>query len=183
MAKFSILNLALNVAGFLYNNKPVAIYANGGEILRLSSIISCRVTDTARLMEHPVESGAIITDHKVFQPKRFVVTVALSEMNYSTEYAELYNVYKRCESVTLQTKAQIYQNLQIESIPHEEKAEAMTRLIFNIGLKEAQVVNASYIEGVSSGGGVASATNSSTVSRGAVKTGSSYLNNWFGGFL
>lgn len=182
MASFSILNLALNVAGFLYNNKPVAIYANGGEILRLSSVLSCRVTDTARLMEHPVESGAIITDHKVFQPKRFVVTVALSEMNYSTEYAELYSVYKRGEMVTLQTKAQIYENLQIESIPHEEKVDTMCRLIFNIGLKEAQTVAASYIEGASTGG-VASATNSNTVSRGAVKKGSSYLNDWIGGWL
>ena len=142
----SVLNLALNALGYVLKDKPVALYTDGGqEVLADAAIISCKVNDQSKLMEHPIESGAKISDHKVFEPRSMELTVALTSDGYDTEYAELFDLYRECAILSLQTKVQVYNNLQIASIPHEEKVTTMNRLIFNISLKEAIVVTPQFV--------------------------------------
>lgn len=143
----SVLELALNVLGYTLKDKPVILYTEDGEeVLADASIISCRVDDQSKLMEHPIESGAKISDHKVFEPRSIDMTIAFTADGYAEEYRQLFNLYRDCTIMKLQTKAQVYNNLQIESIPHEEKVETMNRMIFNIKLKEAIVVTAQFVK-------------------------------------
>lgn len=145
----SVLELALNVLGYTLKDKPVILYTQDGEeVLADASIISCRVDDQSKLMEHPIESGAKISDHKVFEPRSIELTIALTSNGYASEYRQLFNLYRDCTIMKLQTKAQVYNNLQIESIPHEEKVETMNRMIFNLKLKEAIVVTAQFVAAV-----------------------------------
>ena len=145
----SVLNLALNILGYKLQDKPVMIFGeDGNEVLADVAIISCRVSDQSKLMEHPIESGAKISDHKVFEPRSMDITIALTSDGFDTEYAELFDLYRQCAVLSLQTKVQVYNNLQIASIPHEEKVTTMNRLQFNIQLKEAIVVTAQFIKGV-----------------------------------
>lgn len=146
----SVLELALNVLGCVLKDKQVILYTQDGEeVLPDASIISCRVSDQSKLMEHPIESGAKISDHKVFEPRTIDLTIALTQYGYSAEYRELFNLYRDCTIMKLQTKAQVYNNLQIASIPHEEKVETMSRLMFNIQLKEAIVVTSQFVAATS----------------------------------
>lgn len=143
----SVLNLALNILGYKLQDKPVMIFGeDGNEVLADVAIISCRVNDQSKLMEHPIESGAKISDHKVFEPRSMDLTIALTSDGFDTEYAELFDLYRQCAVLSLQTKVQVYNNLQIASIPHEEKVTTMNRLQFNIQLKEAIVVTAQFVK-------------------------------------
>lgn len=142
----SVLNLALNILGYKLQDKPVIIFGeDGSEVLADVAIVSCKVNDQSKLMEHPVESGAKISDHKVFEPRTMDITIALTSDGFDTEYAELFDLYRQCAILSLQTKVQVYNNLQIASIPHEEKVTTMNRLIFNIQLKEAIVVSPQFV--------------------------------------
>lgn len=182
LSSFSVLNVVLNAAGYILNNKPVALYdSHSQEVLEDCSIISCSIQDKARLMEHPLESGAKITDHKIFEPRTFNLQIALPPVYYENAYQTLFNLYRNSEILTLQTKAQIYENLQISGIPHEEKANNINRMIFNIELKEAQIVTAIFITAVTN---VAKPANTSTVNTGQQQPkSSSLLYQAFGGLF
>lgn len=147
LSSLSPFNLILNVVGMIYRNKSIAIYGEGGgEILSNASIVSCSVNDSSKLMEHPVESGAVISDYKVFNPITASLVVALTESGYATEFSEIYSSYKNCEYITLQTKTNVYSNLQIVSLPHEATFKTVSRPTITINLKEALVVEAAFTE-------------------------------------
>ena len=116
------------------------------EALSTCSIIDCQVDDRSVLMEHPIESGAKIVDHKVFMPRKFKIRIALPRDNYQSAYQQLYNLFHNNTYITLQTKAQIYENLQITEIPHIEADNTVDRMIFTITLTEVKIVEAYYIK-------------------------------------
>ena len=176
----SPFNLIINVLGMVYRNKSIAIYGEGGdELLSSASIISCSVNDSSKLMEHPVESGAVISDYKVFNPVTATVVVALTETEYASEFAEIYGAYKNCEYVTLQTKTKVYTNLQILSLPHEATFRNVSRPTITINLKEALVVEAAFTQGSN----LKNPANTNTKDMGHVQTekaDKTYLKQWFG---
>lgn len=146
LSSFSVLNVALNAIGFILKNKSVTIYdSSNQEVLESCSIISCVVQDKSRLMEHPLEMGAKVVDHKVFEPIAITLQIALPVSFYEDQYQQIVQMYKDCEMLSVQTKAQIYSNLQIAAIPHEEKAETIDRLIFNLELREAQIASDVFV--------------------------------------
>lgn len=163
----SPFNLALNAVGLVYRNKSIAIYGQGGgEILSNASIISCSVNDSSKLMEHPIESGAVIADYKVFNPVTATLVVALTEGGYASEYAEIFSSYKNCEFITLQTKTNVYSNMQVLSIPHEATFKNVSRPTITINLKQALVVEAAFTQGSN----LKNPANTNTKDRGHVQT-------------
>ena len=176
----SPFNLIINVLGMVYRNKSIAIYGEGGgELLSSASIISCSVNDSSKLMEHPIESGAVISDYKVFNPVTASLVVALTETGYASEFAEIYGAYKNCEYVTLQTKTKVYSNLQILSLPHEATFRNISRPTITINLKEALVVEAAFTQGSN----LKNPANTNTKDMGHVQTekaDKTYFKQWFG---
>lgn len=148
LSSFSVLNLALNAIGYILKNKVVALYSaeEGAEVLTDCSIIKCIVSDKARLMEHPLEMGSKVVDHKVFEPITASLQIAMPISGFETECATLKELYRKGTMLSLQTKAYVYDNLQIAGIPHEETAENINRMIFNIELKEALMTQSIYVD-------------------------------------
>ena len=140
-------NLLMNIGSLVFRKKNIALYdEHGGEILADSTIISCTVNDTSRLMEHPIESGATVADYKVFNPVTASIIVALPEYGFEGQFAEIYSVYKNSEYVILQTKTNVYKNLQVLSIPHEANIKNVSRPTITIQLKEALTVEAQFTQ-------------------------------------
>lgn len=148
LSSFSVLNLAMNAIGYILHNKVVSLYSaeEGAEVLADCSIIRCTVSDKARLMEHPLEMGGKIVDHKVFEPITANLQIAMPISGFEMECATLKELYRKGTMLSLQTKAYVYENLQISGIPHEETAENINRLVFNIELREAQVAQSVYVD-------------------------------------
>ena len=167
LSSLSPFNLLLNIAGLISRNKPVALYDKDGiELLTSASIVSCSVNDTSKVMEHPIESGAVVADYKVFNPVTATLNVSLSQTEFSGEFAEVYSAYKNCEFLTLQTKTNVYSNLQVLSLQHDANVQNINRPQLVIQLKEAIVVEAEF-NAVSS---LKSASSTSTKNIGNVQT-------------
>lgn len=181
----SVVSLVLNTVGFLFKNKTVAVFANNIEVLENCAIISCDVQEQSQIMEHPIEDGATIADFKVFKPTQITLKIALNAEDYDTEFMELDALYRNCEMLTVQTKTQLYENLQIVSIPHDERAATVDRLVFTIKLQEVQIVEAAYVQSTANRkSNTQSAENSKTVDVGQQQnsnTKQSVLKNIFGG--
>ena len=70
---FLSLNLLQNALGFATQQSNVALYVDTvkvltGNILDPVSILDCKVTDDSQITNHPVESGAKISEHQIFNP-------------------------------------------------------------------------------------------------------------------
>lgn len=129
------------------------------EILGNCIIYSVKVENSAQLAEHPLEDGSRMVDHKIFLPKELSVIIYLSETGYSSEYQTIKSLYEERKFITVQLKNDVYSNLQIVGLPHEESNANINRLIVQINLKEALVVTSKVVGFTSTG-----AANSSTVS-------------------
>lgn len=145
------LNLVQNVVGLFKGTKEVAIYEDTTEILTgnavfSSSIMSCSVTDDSQLMEHPLESGSTITDHKIFNPVEIDIQLSLPNYIYNDVYRELQRIYKTSPKLRIKTKAQWYPNQVLQALPHEENPENFDRLVFNLHFKEVIEVEPQFIK-------------------------------------
>lgn len=148
---FLSYNLALNVVGLVIDTKTVAIY-NGpkevlaGNFLLSSSIMSCNVIDDSKMCEHPIESGAIITDHKFFNPVEIDIRLSLPNYIYETVYKELRQIYEESPKLKIKTKSGWYDNMVLQALPHEEKPENYDRIVFDLHFKEVKEVQPKYIK-------------------------------------
>lgn len=148
---FLSFNLALNVIGLATDTKTVAIYKDtkevlAGNFLLASSIMSCNVTDDAKLCEHPVESGATITDHKIFNPVEIDIRLSLPNYIYRTVYKELRQIYEESPKLRIKTKTGWYSNMVLQGLPHEEKPENYDRIIFDLHFKEVVEIEPKYVK-------------------------------------
>lgn len=148
---FLSFNLALNVLGLATDTKTVAIYKGTKEILAgnfllASSIMSCNVVDDAKMCEHPIESGAVITDHKIFNPVEIDIRLSLPNYIYRSVYQELRQIFEESPKLRIKTKTGWYSNMVLQGLPHEEKPENFDRIVFDLHFKEVKEVQPKYIK-------------------------------------
>lgn len=127
-----------------------------------------RLIDSSDLMEHPLEDGSQITDHKV---KRLitidlpmVLTGTPDELKQS--WAELQRLYDEGIILIVQSRVRVYSSMVLQEIPHDEDPEAMNGVAIGVRLREARFVTASYGAKISP----KSKPKKSTVKRGTVQT-------------
>jgi len=123
----------------------VGIY-NGTKLLfENAKITSARFRENARMMEHPIESGSIITDHKILMPIEISFQVIISSSDYRSVYASIKKAYANSSFLIVQTRSGAYKNMVLQAIPHEENASVYNALIMMINLKEVFIVGSKGI--------------------------------------
>lgn len=134
--------------------------------------IKVTVSPTAKLMEHPLETGATIIDHRIINPIEIELSLLVTSRSqlhdYRSVYAQLRQAFDAGDLVTVQTKAASYPNMVIYEIPHQEDADMFDAFSIALKLKEAKYVEARYA--TLKVGDVSKAQNSSTVARGEQQT-------------
>jgi len=127
------------------------------------------VRPRADLMEHPLEDGSSVVDHRVQRPTEIDLPVTIEGAENVTEvYAEIRLLWETGAVLTVQTRAHTYTNMVIRDMPHDERADEFDNITIGLSLLEAKFVKAIY-------GGLApkqvkSKPKASTVKRGAQQT-------------
>lgn len=155
----SVFSLALNVAGIINNKKNVALYTKNeqtganedilesgsilGNIDRYSgligvtpAIIDAEVTETCRLAEHPLENGRVRADNKIIMPTEIVVKIALPAEQYEDIWNHIKELKDKNTMIWVQTKNEIYKNMQIIAMPFSLNVNNVSRITFSLRLKE-----------------------------------------------
>lgn len=114
------------------------------EVLTGLEVIDVSVEDSAQLFEHPIESGAVITDHIIFNPKRVSISAFIS-LDDRTTLEELMNFYLNGKGLTIRAENQIIKNAVIENKPFKLDAEHFNKTLYTISFKEAQEVIPTYV--------------------------------------
>lgn len=139
----------------------VAVYTQDfRQIFRRARAIKATIKEEAKLMEHPVENGAIITDHRIILPVEIELSLILTRDQFQDTYREIRQIYLNSTLVIVNTKTGVYKNQIIQAMPHDEDPETFDIIALSLKLKQVQFAMARF--------GVAPkrAANTSTVDRG-----------------
>jgi hypothetical protein len=133
--------------GFLssYASDPVAIFTQDYEqIFRNARAIKATVKEEAKLMEHPIETGATIVDHRIILPTEIELSLILTRHDYQDTYHQIREYYYNSTLLIIQTRSGIYENQLIQSMPHEEDPDQYDVLTLALSLKQVFFVTAQY---------------------------------------
>jgi hypothetical protein len=123
----------------------VAVYDQSfNQLFKRARAIKAVVKETAKVMEHPVETGAIITDHRIILPIEIELSFILQSSDYLNIYQSIKQYYLNSTLLTIQTRTGTYQNQLISSMPHEESPEQYDAIALALNLKQVQFVTPQY---------------------------------------
>lgn len=131
------------------------------------------VNEISKPMEHPVETGVIITDHRIILPIEIEISFILKPADYRSVYQQIKLLYTNAPFLTVQTKAATYKNMIISAIPHEENVELYNAIPLILRLKQVQIVAPQ--SGTLPASSVKNPVNQSTVARGNQQINNAYM--------
>ncbi|WP_310625806.1 phage baseplate protein [Limnohabitans sp.] len=102
--------------------------------------VNVSINEQAKAMEHPVESGAIITDHRVIQPVEASLSIIIATAEFAAAYEQIKALYLKSALLQVYTRTARYDNMMIVSMPHKEDADMVDALAVAIKLKEVVIV-------------------------------------------
>lgn len=147
----------------------VAITAGGFvPVFSAARPLTASVYEFADLMEHPLETGAVIADHIVFHPIEIELPLlCVGEVAYRSTYAAIRATFKAGTLLTIRTRTGSYPNMVISDLPHYETPDQFDAIAIRLRLREAHFVSPKT--GLSSSQ-VKNPSQASTVNRGAQQT-------------
>lgn len=119
---------------------------DGDFSLRFTGMIVLKATvmKEAKMMEHPLEDGSSIADHRILLPVEIEVAALLPSGLYSSLYAELKQAFVGTELFHVHTRAGIYSRMAMAAMPHEENPEQADTLPVVLRFKETILAETQY---------------------------------------
>lgn len=99
-----------------------------------------QVRETSRVMSHPLETGVTISDHHVIEPKEIEVSLIIPAIYYISVYQQIKTAFINAELLMLQSNADVYTNMIVSDMPHEESPQMSGVLVMSLRLKEVLFV-------------------------------------------
>lgn len=123
----------------------VGIFDEGfNQLFVTAEAMRALVNENAKAMEHPMESGAVNTDHIVFLPTEIELSLILDPEDMPDVYKELKAKWMAAETVSVQTKTDTYTSMLITRIPHDEETDMYDTVGIGVRLRQIIVVSAQY---------------------------------------
>lgn len=101
--------------------------------------MEAKVNVESDLCDHPIETGAVVTDASIVLPVRAEVVVVMPTFFAERIYEQMYGMFKtKKEKIILQTKYGLYKNLVLQNIEYSLEHETIDRTRFTLTLREIQ---------------------------------------------
>ncbi len=123
--------------------------------------IKATVKEGSKLMQHPLETGSLATDHRVFLSTEIELSLLLTGEEYRATFQQIRDLYRQGEVLTVQTRAASYPDMLVEVMPHDETPDIYDGLAVAVKLIEARFVEPQFSDIKP-----ANPANASTVKRG-----------------
>lgn len=161
----NVANLISQFIPLFYNTDTVAVFSqNYDQVFRNARPIKAVIKESSKVMEHPIETGAVVTDHRIVLPVEIQLSMILTPATYRQTYDEVRQLYLNGTLLIVQTRSGTYQNQLIQEMPHEEDTTIYNTITLALSLKEVQMVTAQFTTTPQK------PKNSSTIDRGTQNT-------------
>lgn len=130
----------------LFGVDVVGIYDNDtfSQLFQTGRPIKANISRLAKIMEHPIETGAIVQDFMIIMPVEIELSLILGAADYQTVYQEIKGYFMTGTQVSIQTKADVFPNMLIQGMPHEESADMFDVIPLALKLRQIQMVTVQY---------------------------------------
>lgn len=125
------------LSSLLGNVDIVGIYDGASQVFEKARPLKGSVREDSRTMDHPLETGAIITDHHILNPVEIEFPLFIPSQYYITTYQQIKNAYINGTLFSVKTAVNVYNNMFITGISHEEDPEFYSAIIMGMRLKQA----------------------------------------------
>lgn len=98
----------------------------------------------SKVMEHPVETGVTITDHRVILAVPTELSMIAAEEDFAEVYQEIVDLFKKGELLIVQTNVDSFSNMLIEKLSHDESGDIVQGIAISLRLKEVLIVTPQY---------------------------------------
>lgn len=117
----------------------VGIYdQNFTQVFPKARPLKAAIKEDSKLMEHPLETGATVIDHRVIQPIEIEFSMILPNGEYRNIYQQIKQIYLNATLLIVQTKTASYSNMVIQSLPQEQDPEMFDAVLIALKLREVQ---------------------------------------------
>lgn len=114
------------------------------QVFESARAIKATIVRASKAMEHPLETGATITDHRIVLPTTVELSLILASGDYRAVYQQIADLFKRGELLTVQTRVESFNSMLIEKMPHDETPDMLDGVTLALSLKEAQFVQPQF---------------------------------------
>jgi len=119
----------------------VAVFdADLNQVFARARPMKVTVKESAKVMEHPVETGSTISDHRVTLPVEIDLSMILISDDYRSTYQQIRQLFLNATLLTVQTRTASYSNMLISDMPHEESPEQFDVIALALSLREVDFV-------------------------------------------
>lgn len=106
------------------------------QLFRNARPLKAGLRPSSQLMNHPAETGVILSDHKVVNQLEIEMQLLISAEFYGSVYQQIKAAYDKSTLLIVQTRSGVNDNMIIQEMPTEEKPEVYNALVMTLRLKE-----------------------------------------------
>lgn len=91
---------------------------------------------SVKLMEQPIETGVVITDHRILLPIEIELSLIFRGTDYRDTYNEIWELKNKSTILTVQTMERTFENMVIMDMPSEESVNIFNTITMALKLRE-----------------------------------------------
>jgi hypothetical protein len=118
-----------DIVGIFDNSTFAKVFTN-------SQPLRGEIIETSKVMQHPVETGVIISDHHIINPIRITMQMMIASEFYSQDYQQMRTAFINATNLTVQTKTGVYGNMIIAEMPHQENPDIFDSIVISLNFQE-----------------------------------------------
>lgn len=142
----SVLQNVLGAIVSLFSTDVVAIYNDSEDQVFSDSIpMKASVNPQVKSFEHPLETSVVVTDHRVLLPIEIRIQMIIPDGQYVEVYKDIRQAFENADIFSIQTKVDIFDNMLLVGIPHEEDPDKFDAITIELSFKETQFANLTIV--------------------------------------
>jgi hypothetical protein len=114
----------------------VGIYNDTTQIYVQARPLKASVRETSKVMEHPVETGVVLSDHHIINPVEIDLPLIVPAIYYAAIYQQIKADFLAATELSVKTPVNVYGSMIIADMPHEESPEHFNAIIIGLHLKQ-----------------------------------------------
>jgi hypothetical protein len=141
------------INSILGNTNAVASF---GQMFANARPMKATIRETSKVMEHPVETGVILSDHHIINPVEIDIPLVVTSTtpgtinsllslvgigsavaaNYAATYSQIRQAFINATLLSVKTNVGVFSNMIIADMPHEEDPEMFDVITIALHLKQ-----------------------------------------------
>lgn len=114
----------------------VGIYNGNLQVFQKARPLKASVREPSRIMKHPAETGVTLADHQIIDPVQIDLPLMIPSQYYAATYQQIIAARNAATLFSVKTPVNVYQNMIISDVPHEESPEHFNSIIIYLKLEQ-----------------------------------------------